>query len=137
MTLAVNLPAIRAIAAKANAASFCGLQRSLGPRRDHFPLMLGNGRENMQGQPGRMRVVHGDELDAGIHQRGNEGQISREAIQLGDDQPRLALAAEGQRSLKLRAVVALAGLDLGELGNWCHRAKIATNGRLLCLKAKP
>jgi hypothetical protein len=90
---------ISAISAEFNAASFCRRESSLGSRGDHFPLMLGNGREDMEGQAGRMRVIYSDELDAGIHEHGDEGQISREAIEFRDDQPRLALAAETQRAL--------------------------------------
>ena len=128
---------ISAIAAETNAAGFCRRERGLGSCGDHFALMLGNGRENMQRQAGRMRVVNGDELDTGIHQRGNEGQISREAIQLGDDQPRLALAAESQRTLKLRAVIALAGLDFRELCRRRSCAEIATNRRRCASRPRP
>ena len=47
---------ISAIAAETNAAGFCRRERGLGSCGDHFALMLGNGRENMQRQAGRMRV---------------------------------------------------------------------------------
>jgi hypothetical protein len=99
--------------------------------------MLGNGSEDMQRQPRRVRIVDGDELDAGVHQRGDERQIAREAIELGDAQTRLALAAESESPLKLRPIIALAGFNLRELGNWRCRAEISPNGGLLRLKAKP
>ena len=73
--------------------------------------MFGDGRENMQGQAGRMRVIHSNKFDARIHQCRNERQIARETIKLGYDQLGLSFAAEGQRPLKLRAIIALAGLD--------------------------
>ena len=53
------------------------------------------------------------------------------------DEPCLALAAEGQRLIKLRAVVALPGLDFGEFCDGCRRAEVASDGRLLCLQPKP
>jgi hypothetical protein len=42
---------ISSLAANADAAGLRGLQRSLGPRRDQFSLVLGDGGENMPGQP--------------------------------------------------------------------------------------
>ena len=44
-------------------------QRGLGAIRDHFSLMLGDGGQDVQLEAGRMRIVHRDELNAGIHQR--------------------------------------------------------------------
>ena len=71
---------ISAISAELNAAGLCRRESSLGSCSDHLSFVLGNRCENMQRQACRMRAVDGDELDAGIHQRGDEGQISREAI---------------------------------------------------------
>jgi len=48
-----------------------------------------------------MRIIHGNEFDARIHQRCNERQIAREAIQLGDDELGFAFPAKGQRPLKV------------------------------------
>jgi hypothetical protein len=48
---------IGAIAAETNAASLCCLQCSLRSRGNHFPLMLGNGRKDMQGQARGMRII--------------------------------------------------------------------------------
>ena len=53
-----------------------GLERGLDALRDHNPLVLRDGRENAQRQPVGVRVVDGDELDAGVHQGGDEGEIA-------------------------------------------------------------
>ena len=44
--------------------------------RNHFTLVLGNGRENVKRQACSVRVVYRDELHAGIHQGRDERQIS-------------------------------------------------------------
>src|SRR5947207_2470370 len=77
--------------------------------------MLRNSREDMDRQPVRVRIVDRDELDARVHQRRNEREIARQAIQLGDNQLGLVLAAGGERSGELRPIGALAALDLDEL----------------------
>ena len=62
-----------------------------------------------------MRVVHRHELDAALHQRGNEGQIARQPIELGDDELGLEPLAGGNCLLQFGPVIAaLAGLHLGE-----------------------
>jgi hypothetical protein len=62
-------------------------------------------------QPRRARHVDRNEVDAGFHQVGDERDVARQAIQLGDDQGRLLLAARGERVTQFRSVVALAALD--------------------------
>ena len=55
--------------AEAHAAGFCGLQRSFRAGSDHFPLVLGNGRHDVQREARGMRVVACDEFDARVHHR--------------------------------------------------------------------
>ena len=50
-----------------------------------------------------------------LHQRGNEGQIARQPVELGNHQLRLLPAAGFQRLRQLRPIAVLAALDLGEL----------------------
>ena len=64
-----------------------------------------------------MWVIDGNEFDPRIHQRSNECQVAGEAIQLGNDQSGLALAAERQCLFKFGAVIALACLDFREFGD--------------------
>jgi hypothetical protein len=63
-----------------------------------------------------VRHVAGDELDAGVHQAGDEMHIARQPIELRDDKLRPLLFAGCERSGELRTVVVLAALDLDELG---------------------
>ena len=79
--------------------------------------MLGNGGEDMDGQAGRMRIVDGDELNPRIHQRGDECQIARQAIQLRDHKSCLVAATGLKRPLQFGSIVALAALDFGMLGD--------------------
>jgi hypothetical protein len=55
-------------------------------------------------------------FDVAVHQRGDEGEVAGEAVELGDDELSLVLAAGGQGLLQLGAIRTLAGLDLSELG---------------------
>ena len=92
------------------------LERSLGPLRDGLALMLGKGRQDVDGEPVGLGHVGGDELDAGLHQPGDEVNIAGQPIQLGDDQRCLLPAAQLDGLEQLGPVgVALAGFDLGKL----------------------
>ena len=68
--------------------------------------MLGHGCQDVNGQLVRVWVIDGDELDTGIHQRGNKCQIAREAIELGDHKLRPMLFAGRECRHELRS-----GLD--------------------------
>jgi hypothetical protein len=52
-------------------------QRGLGAGRDHFPLVLGDGGEDVQGQLVGGGHVDRGELDTGFHQVGDEGDVAR------------------------------------------------------------
>ena len=78
-----------------------------------------------------------DERNALDHQSGNEGDITREAIELGHDHRAFCLAGKGEGGIQLRpsikSIRALSGFDLGELledDRWCcsctMRARPAT-----------
>jgi hypothetical protein len=90
-------------------------QRGLGAFRDHLALMLIHGREDMDGQLVGVRVIHSHELHTALHQRGDEGQVAGQAVELGDDQLCLLLLAGRERLLQFWSVIALAALNLGEL----------------------
>ena len=77
--------------------------------------MLSHGGEDMDRQLVGMGVINGNEFDAAFHKRGNEGQVAGQAVELGDDKPCPLLFAGRERPPQLRAVGALAALDLGEL----------------------
>jgi hypothetical protein len=87
------------------------------PGRNHQALVLGDGGEDLDRQPRRMRVVAGDKIDPTLHQAGDEMDVARQPVELGNDQGRLASSASRQRAGDPRPVVPLATFDLGEVGD--------------------
>jgi hypothetical protein len=65
-----------------------GCQGRLGAFGNRFPLVLGNGREDVKGQLVGVGIVHRHELDARIHEGRHEAGLAREPIRLGNDQLR-------------------------------------------------
>jgi hypothetical protein len=49
-------------------------------------LVLGHHGQNVYRELIRVRVIHGGELNARLHQRGNEGQIAGQSVKFGDNQ---------------------------------------------------
>jgi hypothetical protein len=47
----------------------------------------------MDGQLIGVRIIDGDEFDPGFHQHSNEGKVSGQSVELGDDQLCSVLAA--------------------------------------------
>jgi hypothetical protein len=97
--------------------AFAAARAGLGAFRDRLALVLSNGRQDVDSQLVGVRVVNRHELDAGVYKSRHEGQISREPIELGDDQPGLVLAAGIYGPCQLRAVRFLATLHLDELAD--------------------
>jgi hypothetical protein len=88
--------------------------------------MLGAGGEDVDGEAIRGRRVHRDEIHAALHQVRNEGDIAGEAVKAGNQQHGAALAALGQRRVKLRAVAVPApAFNLGEHGGEPAAADVA------------
>ena|SRR6516225_7169079 len=87
-----------------------------------------------------MRHVGCDELDSAVHQRGNEGDVTTEPVEFGDDELGLQLLAGRERGAELRAIVSpLAALDLRVLGGERPVAavKVVGHGLTLRVEAKP
>jgi hypothetical protein len=86
----------------------------------------------------RVRVIDSDELNTRVHERRNEGEVAGQAIELGNDEPGFLFLAGRERLLKLWPVVALAALNLGELGNQGPPAsvQVALDCLALSLEAK-
>jgi hypothetical protein len=70
----------------------------------------------MQHQPAGVGVVGGNELDIAFHEGADEGDVTAETVELGDQQDRAVPAADIEGERELGAVVFGAALDLGELG---------------------
>ena len=69
-------------------------------RRD---FILGDRRENMDGEPIGVREVHGDKFEPALHEAGDHFDIAGEPIKPRDDQDRACDAAEVQRLSQVRA----------------------------------
>ena len=103
--------------AKPRPASLRGRQRRLGARRDQRALLLGQRRVDVQHERVHVRtkLCH-NERNALRHQPGDERDIARQPIELGDNDRAYALASAVERGRQLRTPIerisALASLDL-------------------------
>lgn len=71
----------------------------------------------MDGEPVGLRHVDGDELNPGLHQPRDEMDVAGQPVELRNDKRPPLLPAQLDGPQQLRPVgVALAALDLGELG---------------------
>lgn len=70
--------------AKLYSAGFGGLQCGPGPLGDTLPLILSHGREDMDGQLVRVRVVYTHERNAGFHDIDQKRGVATKAVKLGD-----------------------------------------------------
>ena len=59
--------------------------------------MLGDGGQNVDGEARVVRIIAADEIDLGLHQVRHEGEVAREAVELGNQQDRTGSAAGCQR----------------------------------------
>ena len=109
--------AVAPVAAEPGAAGLGCSERRLGSLADHLALVLGHGRQDVQGQPVGGRHVDCDKLDAALHQAGDERDVAGQPVELGDHQDGALPAAQLQRSAQLRPVGAPAALDLDQLGD--------------------
>src|SRR5205807_1715266 len=87
------------------------------PDAYHFAFVLRDGGQNVDGQTGRVRHIHRDEVGGRLHQARDEMYVSGETVQFGNNERGSGSLALRDRGGQLRAVaVALARFDLGELG---------------------
>ena len=104
--------------AKLDTARLGGGERRLGALRDLGALLLGDRGVDVQHERVGVRDLGDDEGHALRHQAGDERDITRQAIELGDDDRALVGGRPLQRRLELRpaleGVGTLGGLDLGE-----------------------
>ncbi len=79
--------------------------------------MLGDGGEHVHREPVYAGHVGGDEVHAPFHQVGDEGDAAGEPVELGDQQRRAPLPAQGERCGEAGAVGLAPALDVLERGN--------------------
>jgi hypothetical protein len=72
--------------------------------RDRFPLVLGHGGQNVNGELVGVRVIHRHELNAAFHERGIESEVARKPVELGDNELGLLPLASGNSLFELFAV---------------------------------
>lgn len=68
----------------------------------------------MDGEPGSLGHIHGQELYPAFHEIRDEGDGSSQPVELGDNEGCPLSAAELERLLKLRAIRPLSALHLNE-----------------------
>jgi hypothetical protein len=131
------------LVAELHASDLGRLQPGGGALTDHSPLLLGQGRVDVQGERVDVAAERSDDERHPLrHQTGDERHVSRQAIELGDRHWRLEPLRRLQGRVQLRPAVqrvaALARLDLGELGDDIEalRGGEGGNGGALGLEAQ-
>src|SRR5262249_22323985 len=108
-----------------------------GTSADTLSLILSYSSDDMQRQPVRLQHIDGHEINAGFHQVGNEGQVTRKAIKTGNHQHSAILTAGSQGKRQLRALVLLTAFNLGKLfGNAAMPGNISSHRLALCIEAQ-
>ena len=112
-------------------------ERRLRPLRDHHALRVGHGGQDVQRQPGGVRIIDRHELDAGVHHGGDEGHVAGKSVELGHHQLGPLLLTGRERGGKPWPVIAtLAALDLNELGRQRPLPAVEVVGHSLALGLK-
>lgn len=116
-----------------------GRQRRPGPLADQLALLLRHRRVDPQHQIVRAGHVRGADRDAILQQLRQRVRPARDPIQPRCNQHRAQLPAAGQRCLKARPPVVLAGGDVGEFRHQrpALRSDEGANAGLLGLQAQP
>jgi hypothetical protein len=86
--------------------------------------MLSHRRQDVNGQPGGLREIHGHELNRAVQQAGNEMHVTGQTVQLGDDERGLPLLAGGQGRRQFRAIRPLPAFDFGIFPDQLPRAAV-------------
>jgi DNA-binding transcriptional regulator YiaG len=99
--------------------------------------MLGDGGQNVNGQSVCLGHIDGDEIDATLHEAGNEMHIAGKAIQSGNDERGFLTAAFRKGGGELGPVgMSLATLDLLELGEQGSAVRKPSDGGALGFQSK-
>ena len=105
---------------------------------DRGGFALGDGGQDVDRHAVCLRHVAANEINAALHEAGQERDVTCQAIQLGDNQGRLLQPAQSECLLQLVTIRALAGLDFFELADKLLAAavQILGDGLSLSLKAE-
>lgn len=111
-----------------------------GTFADNLPLVFRKGREDVNHELVGVWVVARHELDAALHDAGDEVDIAGEPVELRDDERRADPPARRECLEKLGAVFSLPALHFGELGRdhalATSPADVIEHGGALRLKAE-
>src|SRR5207302_543081 len=88
---------------------------STGPLRNHPGFVFSHRCKDMNGKAVRLREIDGLEFDPGVHEVRNEGDVTGQPIELGNDQGGFMNAASRQSFGELRSIATTAAFDLREL----------------------
>jgi hypothetical protein len=137
-TLLSHRRQIAPVAAKFHAPGLRGLQRFLGPLRDHLPLRLGDQGHDAHDHLVGLGHVGGNKPDAGLLRPEKAMRVAAQPVQLGDDQGGVVKATSGQSLRQLRPVVISPALHLDVLGDQPPRAavEIVEDGLALRLQSE-
>ena len=107
---------IRGWTAEPHAPRFRGLEGGLGAGGDHLPLMLRDGRQDVQGEAGCLGHVYGEEVHTALHEVRNEGDVARETVESGNQEHRPFPPAEIEGAAEFRPIIPPAALYLRHFG---------------------
>jgi hypothetical protein len=87
----------------------------------------------------RVWIVDRDELNAGVHQCRDKGEVAGQTIQLGNDKLGFVFLASCERPFQFWPVVVLAAFDLRELSDQgpTTSVQVIQDSVSLCVEAEP
>jgi hypothetical protein len=129
-------PMVSPPAAEMDTACTSRHQRGLRALGNHIPLLLGHSRHDVEGEAGSSRHVDGNEVDAIVHQLRDEGDITRQSVQLCDHQDRTSHPTLPEGLIERWAVCPCAALNLLKLHEQGAVADIGSDRRSLSLKTE-
>lgn len=100
-----------------NASRFRGSQSRARAVTDHFALVFGKGRHDVQNEAGGVRHVHREKIGFRLHQRRDERDRPRKSVELGDEQDCLLALTRRQCVAQLWPVALAARFNLDELSD--------------------
>jgi hypothetical protein len=107
--------AIEAIIVQVRSPRLCGGESCFAPLRDRLSFLLSDCGQDVDNEPIGLGHIDGQELDIGLHQVRDEGNVSGETVQLSDHQGSAMLAAELQGGGECGPVVALTAFNTDTL----------------------
>jgi hypothetical protein len=96
--------------AELHPAGLGGGERGFGPSGDLVPFVFGEGGQDVKHEAIGVRGINRDELSSSFHERADERDVARQAVEFGDHQDGPGLPAPREGFPEDRAVAELAAL---------------------------